>query len=392
MIRASDLTASAQGSRILVVGAGFAGSVSARVLAEAGHRVHVVERRDHVGGNAFDTADAAGVLVHRYGPHIFHTDSRRIFDFLSRFTAWRPYEHRVRAVIGDRSYPFPVNLDTLQALYGVDLDERTVEHWLAEVVEPRPASRSFEDAALASVGRDLYEKFFRDYTRKHWGIDPSRLAASVFARVPLRKNRDDRYFVDRYQGMPSDGYTSMFEKMLAHPAIDVDLGTDLSDIPGAGAGSWEGASERLSGEYAAIVYTGPIDAFYGHRFGRLPYRSVRFEHEHLPGVKRFQEVASINYPDARPYTRITEFRHLTGQAHSGTSIVREYPQACGDPYYPVPGPDSEALYKKYRALADREARVVFVGRLAQYRYYNMDQVTGAALVAATRLARRLQRA
>lgn len=226
MIRASDLTASAQGSRILVVGAGFAGAVSARVLAEAGHRVHVVERRDHVGGNAFDTADAAGVLVHRYGPHIFHTDSKRIFDFLSRFTTWRPCEHRVRAVIGDRTYPFPVNLDTLRALYGADLDERTVEHGLAEVVEPRPALKSFEDAALASVGRDLYERFFRDYTR------------------------------------------------------------------------------------------------------------------------------------------ITEFRHLTGQAHSGTSIVREYPQACGDPYYPVPGPDSEALYKKYRALADREARVVFVGRLA----------------------------
>jgi UDP-galactopyranose mutase len=357
---------------VLVVGAGFAGSIVARELAEAGVRVRIVDKRPHIAGNAYDERDPHGVLVHRYGPHIFHTNAERIFRYLSRFTEWRPYEHRVLSVVEGVHYPFPINRTTLNRLYGLDLDEAGAARHFEMAREPRDPVRTSEDVVLNSVGRDLYEKFFLNYTRKQWGLDPSQLKAGVAARIPVRCDDEDRYFTDAFQAMPRHGYTRLFENLLDHPAIHVETSVDFADV------------DDKDG-YAYVVYTGPIDAYYGHRFGALPYRSLRFEHEHVADASRFQPVGTVNYPNDHAYTRITEFKHLTGQEHPGTSIVREYPQADGEPYYPVPREENEDLYKRYEALAQAETKVAFVGRLAQYRYYNMDQVVGAALAAARRL-------
>ncbi len=363
-------------STTLIVGAGFAGSTIARALADAGHQVHLIDRRPHIGGNAYDEFDAAGVLVHRYGPHIFHTNSERVWQFLSRFTEWRPYEHRVLGVVDGRHYPFPINRDTLNLLYGLNLDEAGAAAFFERVREPREPVRTSEDVVLNSVGRDLYEKFFLNYTRKQWGLEPSQLKAGVAARIPTRTNTDDRYFTDTFQAMPLHGYTRLFQNMLDHPNIRVQTGVEFDP-------------QHDRSAYAHTVYTGPIDAFFGYRFGRLPYRSLRFEHEHLPGVSQHQPVGTVNYPNDHAYTRVTEFKHLTGQAHTGTSVMREYPQADGDPYYPIPSDANEALFKRYQGLADAEQDVTFVGRLAEYRYYNMDQVVGAALAAAQRLTAQL---
>ena len=353
----------------LVVGAGFAGSVAARRLASAGARVHLIDRRFHVGGNAYDEYDSHGLLVHRYGPHIFHTNSAPVVDYLSKFTEWRPYEHRVLASIDGKLVPFPVNRITLNMLYGLDLDEAGAEAFLDRARLPRSPILTSEDVVLDAVGRDLYEKFFRGYTRKQWGLDPSELSAAVCGRVRFHAGADDRYFPDWFQAMPRDGYTGMFEKMLDHPKISCELGADFA-----------GARGRIHAGH--IVFTGPIDAYFDWRLGRLPYRSLRFEHEHLAGVGRFQPVATVNYPNHLPFTRITEFKHLTGQDHPGTSIVREFPQPGGEPYYPIPTPDNIRLYKRYEELARAEKDVTFVGRLAQYRYLNMDQAVAAALKAA----------
>jgi UDP-galactopyranose mutase len=356
----------------LIVGAGYAGSVVARELADAGWRVLVIDKRPHVAGNAYDEPDAHGVLVHRYGPHIFHTNGERIREWLSRFTEWRPYEHRVRGVVAGREYPFPINRDTLNQLYGLDLDEAGAGAFFERVREPRDPVLTSEDVVLNSVGRDLYEKFFLNYTRKQWGLDLSELSGGVAARIPTRSNDDDRYFTDRHQAMPRDGYTRMFERMLDHPNISVRTGVAYAQIV-------------ASCDCRTTVFTGPLDEYYGHRFGRLPYRSLRFEHEHLAQATQYQAVGTVNFPNDHDYTRITEFKHLTGQTHAGTSIVREYPTADGDPYYPIPNPANEALFKRYEALAETESDVHFIGRLAQYRYYNMDQVVGASLVLARKL-------
>lgn len=363
--------------RILVVGAGFAGSVMARELADAGWHVHLIDRRAHIGGNAYDELDEAGVSVHRYGPHIFHTNSERIFQYLSRFTEWRQYEHRVRSMVNGTSYPFPINRDTLNQLYGLDMDETRAAAFLEQVREPRDPVVTSEDVVLNSVGRDLYEKFFLNYTRKQWGLDPSQLKAGVAARIPVRTNTDDRYFTDTFQAMPAEGYTRMFERMLDHVGISVELGVDFKTM------------SRRS-DVLHVVFTGPIDAYFDFCYGRLPYRSLRFEHEHLQGIAQFQEAGTINYPNDYEYTRITEFKHLTGQEHNGTSLVREYPQAEGDPYYPIPREENEQLFKRYERLAEQWPDVTFLGRLAQYRYYNMDQVVGAALKAAEKLMIRLK--
>ena len=359
---------------VLVVGAGYAGSVVAERLASAGSRVLVVERRPHVGGNAHDEYDEQGVLIHRYGPHIFHTNSPRVVEYLSNFTEWRPYEHRALAHVDGKLLPIPINLDTVNGFYGLDLREEDVGAFFERVREPRSPVRTSEDVVLNAVGRDLYEKFFKNYTRKHWGLEPSQLSAGVAARVPVRTDRDDRYWTDDFQALPREGYTKMFEAMLDHPNISVELGVDFREV-------------RDLVQTAHVVYTGPIDAYFDHRFGKLPYRSLRFEHTHLPGRRRYQQVATINYPNEHDYIRVTEFKHITRQEHPGTSIVREYPRSDGDPYYPIPRPENQVLYRRYRSLAAREKGVTFVGRLAQYRYYNMDQVVGAALKAARELLR-----
>ena len=353
---------------VLVVGAGFAGAVVAERLADAGRRVLVIDKREHIGGNAFEEFDAHGVLIHRYGPHIFHTQSSRVFAYLSRFTTWRPYEHRVQALVDGSFYPIPINRSTINRLYGLALDEAGVAAYLATVAEAREPVRTSEDAVLASVGRDLCDKFFRGYTRKQWGLELSELSASVAARIPTRSNDDDRYFTDRHQAMPAQGYTAMFERMLAHPRIDIETGVDYF-------------ATRTRWQPRLTVFSGPIDAYFDYCHGALPYRSLAFVHEHHAQSK-YQHTGTVNFPNDHAYTRITEFKYLTGQQVAGTSVVKEFPRAAGDPYYPIPNPDNEARYQLYKAMARAERDVLFVGRLAQYRYYNMDQVVAAALKAA----------
>lgn len=359
----------------LVVGAGFAGSVAAERLASHGWRVLVIDRRPHSGGNAHDEMDAAGVLIHRYGPHIFHTNSARVFEYLSRFTEWRPYEHRVLSCVDGRLVPFPINLRTINLLYGLDLDEEGMRGYLEALRAPRQVLRTSEDVVVNTVGWDLYRKFYYGYTRKQWGLEPNQLSASVTARIPVRTNADDRYFEDRFQAMPAAGYAALFRRLLDHPNIALDLGADFR--------RWRNGVS-LDG-LRIIVYTGPIDEYFDGCYGSLPYRSLRFEHQHFPNIATYQPAATVNYPNEHAYTRITEFKHLTGQECSGTSIVKEYPCSGGDPYYPVPNPDNEGCYQQYKRLAKHEPRTVFLGRLAQYRYYNMDQVVAAALKAAHRI-------
>ncbi|SFZ84699.1 UDP-galactopyranose mutase [Devosia enhydra] len=359
----------------LIVGAGFAGSVLAeRLASDGGKRVLLCDRRPHIGGNAYDHFDRAGILVHKYGPHIFHTNSEDIVAYLSRFTAWRPYEHRVLAAVGDHRVPMPINRTTLNTLYGLGLaSDAETEAFLqgrAEAVDPISSAR---DVVVSQVGSELYRTFFEGYTRKQWGLDPSALDKAVTARVPTRFNTDDRYFLDRFQAMPLHGYTAMFEKMIDHDGIELALGVDHREL----------RNQRLAPH---TIFTGPIDEYFDHRFGALPYRSLAFRHETLD-QRRFQPVAVVNYPAPEvPYTRITEYKHLTGQVHRQTSITYEFPQDDGDPYYPIPRPENAALYKRYEALAHEHPQVTFVGRLGTYRYYNMDQVVGQALATYRRMS------
>jgi UDP-galactopyranose mutase len=356
----------------LIAGAGFAGAVVADRMARVFNRkVMIVDRRRHVAGNAYDHYDAAGILVHSYGPHIFHTNSKEVFDYLSIFTEWRPYEHRVRAQVNGTLVPVPVNLNTLNAIYGLSLQMHEMEGYLASVAEKREEIRTSEDVVVSRLGRDLYEKIFRGYTRKQWGLDPSELDASVIARIPVRTNCDDRYFGDTYQTMPLNGYTRMFENMLDHENITIALGSDFRDAV-------------RSVPHRELVYTGAIDEFFDYRFGKLPYRSLAFRHETVDRPQH-QPVAVVNYPNEHAYTRVTEFKHLTGQAHAQTSLVYEYPKAEGDPYYPIPRAQNAALYARYQALGEAMPQVHFTGRLATYKYYNMDQVAAQSLTLCAKL-------
>ena len=350
----------------LIVGAGFAGSVLAERLARGSNKkVLLCDKRPHIGGNAYDHYNEDGILVHKYGPHIFHTNSREVFEYLSRFTEWRSYQHRVRASVDGQIVPIPINLDTINTLYGLSLTSFEVEEFFKKVAEPKERIKTSEDVVVSQVGRELYEKFFRNYTRKQWGLDPSELDSSVTSRIPTRINRDDRYFTDTYQAMPLHGYTRMFENMLDHPNIKVLLNCDYreveKDIP-----------------FREMIYTGPVDAFFDYRYGKLPYRSLEFKHV-THNVPVHQSAPVINYPNEHLYTRVTEFKYLTGQEHAKTSIVYEFPQAEGDPYYPVPRKENASIYAQYKTLADETPDVHFVGRLATYKYYNMDQIVGQAL-------------
>lgn len=359
---------------VLVVGAGFAGSVMAeRIAAGSGKSVLVIDKRDHIAGNAYDHRDDAGILVHKYGPHIFHTNSRDILDYLSRFTGWRPYEHRVLAAVDDQLVPMPINRTTLNMLYGLNLaNDAAAADYLKSVAVDVGDIRNSRDTVVAQVGEDLYAKFFQGYTRKQWGVDPSELDKSVAARVPARTNTDDRYFTDSFQCMPDQGYTAMFRAMLDHPQIDILTGVSHAEL-----------SDDISWDH--LVWSGPIDEYFDHQLGKLPYRSLRFEHETL-ATEQAQPVAVVNYPDFdTPYTRITEYKHLTGQEARVTSITREYPADEGDPYYPIPNPAAQEMYRRYATLARDCQDVTFVGRLATYRYYNMDQIVGQALATWRRL-------
>ncbi|HYG01018.1 MAG TPA: UDP-galactopyranose mutase [Chryseosolibacter sp.] len=361
----------------LIVGAGFAGSVLAeRLASEANRKVLIIDQRDHIGGNAYDYFNRHGVLVHKYGPHIFHTNSKKVFEYLSKFTAWRPYEHRVLASVDGQLVPMPINLNTINKLYGLSLNATEVEAFFESRAEKKDRVVTSEDVVVNKVGRELYEKFFKNYTRKQWDLDPSELDASVTARVPTRTNRDDRYFTDTYQTMPLYGYTRMFRKMLSHPNIKVMLNTDFREI-----------ADVIP--YKNMIYTGPIDGYFNYCYGRLPYRSIEFKFEtHDADV--VQPTGTVNYPNEQAYTRTTEFKYLTGQKHSKTTIVYEYPMAEGDPYYPIPRPENAEIYKKYQRLAATMTNIYFSGRLGTYRYYNMDQVIAQSLTLFDKISQQQQ--
>jgi len=363
----------------LIVGAGFAGSVLAeRLASQRGARVLLIDRRPHIGGNAYDEPNEAGILYHKYGPHIFHTNSDAVVDYLSQFTEWRPYEHRVRAVVRDKLVPIPINRTTLNELFGLALKtNEEAAQYLASRAEPVDEIKTSEDVVINAVGRELYELFFRGYTRKQWDLDPSELDKQVTARIPTRTNTDDRYFTDTFQAMPKDGYTAMFRRILDHPRIEVRTGVDFREV-------------RDEVDYDHLIYTGPVDEYFDYRFGKLPYRSLRFDHQTL-NQEQFQKTGTVNYPDEQvPYTRISEYKHLTGQEAPMTTVTYEYPSAEGDPYYPIPRPENQELFKRYEALADATDNVTFVGRLATYRYYNMDQIVGQALATFRRMDERMK--
>lgn len=350
----------------LIVGAGFAGSVLAeRLASQSNKKVLIIDKRNHIAGNAYDHYDQSGILVHKYGPHIFHTNSKDVFNYLSQFTEWRNYQHRVLANVDGQLLPIPINLNTINRMYGLNLSSEEVTKFFESKAEKKNEISTSEDVVVSVVGRELYEKFFRGYTRKQWALDPSELHASVTARVPTRTNRDDRYFTDTYQAMPLHGYTRMFEKMLDHPNIHIMLNTDYRDVVG-------------NLPFKELIFTGPIDEFFDYKYGKLPYRSIDFKFETLD-QENFQETGTINYPNDYAFTRITEFKHLTGQKHHKTSLVYEFPTAEGDPYYPIPKSENQAIYQKYNNLASKMKSTHFVGRLATYKYYNMDQVVAQAL-------------
>ena len=350
----------------MIVGAGFAGSVLAERLASvANKKVLLVEQRDHIGGNAYDYYNHHGILVHKYGPHIFHTNSKKVFEYLSHFTPWRPYEHRVLASVDGQLVPLPINLTTINTLYGLQLSCEQVEAFYNLKAEKIDRIRTSEDVVISKVGKELYEKFFKGYTRKQWDLDPSELDASVTSRVPTRTNKDDRYFTDVYQAMPLHGYTKMFRNMLSHPNIKIMLNTDYKEIVDVIP-------------YQRMIFTGPIDSYFNYCYGKLPYRSIEFKFDTFD-QETFQKTGTINFPNEHPYTRITEFKYLTGQMHHKTSIVYEYPTAEGDPYYPIPRPENAELYKRYHSLADSMSNTYFTGRLGTYKYYNMDQVVAQSL-------------
>jgi UDP-galactopyranose mutase len=365
----------------LIVGAGFAGSILAeRLASQHGARVLLIDRRPHVGGNAYDEPNEAGILYHKYGPHIFHTNSEQVVDYLSQFTEWRPYEHRVLAYVREKLVPIPINRTTLNELFDLDLktDEEAAEY-LASRAEPVEEIKTSEDVVINAVGRELYELFFRGYTRKQWDLDPSELDKQVTARIPTRTNTDDRYFTDTFQAMPRDGYTAMFKRMLDNPLIEVRTGVDFRDY-----------KDRASEIAEHIIYTGPIDEYFDFRFGKLRYRSLKFDHQTLD-QEQFQQTGTVNYPSEDvPFTRISEYKHLTGQQAPVTTVTYEYPSAEGDPYYPIPRPENQELFKRYEALADETEGVTFVGRLATYRYYNMDQIVGQALATFRRMDERMR--
>jgi UDP-galactopyranose mutase len=359
----------------LIVGAGFAGSVLAeRIANELGKTCLIVERRNHIGGNAYDHHDEAGVLVHKYGPHYFRTNSQRIVDYLSHFTEWHPVEYKILSWTHGRFWQFPINLNTFEQLIGRQSTTEEMEAKLAEWRVQIDNPKNSEEVIVSQVGWKLYEMFFKNYTRKQWQRDAKELDSSVCGRIPIRTNRDDRYLSEKFQALPRNGYTSMFQKLLMHPKIYVWLDTDFRDV-----------CKHV--RFGHLIFTGPIDEYFDHCFGRLPYRSLRFEPETLL-QEYFQPNMQVNYPNDHDFTRIVEIKHATGQQLPSTTIVREYPQNFvpgREPYYPIPAPDSKALYSKYAELAALEKNVSFVGRLATYRYYNMDQIVGMALAEFDRL-------
>ena len=356
---------------ILIVGAGLSGLVIANRAAKNGLKILIVEKRNHIGGNCYDYYNEIGVLVHKYGPHYFRTNKKEVFDYLSQFTEWHYVQYKVKAYVDGKLLSLPINLNTINEMYGLNLSSFELREWFEEIREKIDNPGNSEEIVVSKVGREIYEKFFYGYTTKQWSLEPKELDASVTARIPVRTNRDDRYFTDKYQAMPKYGYTKMFEKMSAHPNIKILLNTNFKEI-----------KDEI--KYKKLVYTGPIDEFFDFKFGKLPYRSLKFEHENY-FQEFYQEYSQINYPNDYDFTRVVEIKHVTGQKHPYTTIVREYPANEGEPYYPIPAQKNKKIYNKYREEAEKLKNVYFIGRLASYRYLNMDQVIDEALKASQKI-------
>ena len=349
----------------LVVGCGLSGTTCARALAERGQRVLIIDKRNHIGGNAYDCYNDDGILIHRYGPHIFHTQFGHVWEFLSRFTRWRLYRHRVLASVHNMLVPIPINLDTINILFNASYTEQTIGEFYENLKNEAMPIRNARDMVVSKIGEHLYELFYKGYTKKQWDLYPEDLAPEVTARIPVRYNRDDLYFSDLYQGIPIGGYTQMVAGMLDHPLIQVVLNTEY---------------KLIRNEIAAdkTICTGPIDEYFDYQLGKLPYRSIEFQFETID-KQNHQPVATVNYPNDYDFTRITEFKWITGQVHPGTTIVKEYPNSAGEPYYPVPRAENKELYGRYEELAAREENVHFLGRLGRYQYLNMDIAVKEAL-------------
>jgi UDP-galactopyranose mutase len=356
---------------VVVVGAGLAGATAARILAERDYTVLVVERLNHIGGHCYDYRDENGITVHKYGPHIFHTNDENAWKFANRFTEFEYYQHKVKSYVDGMYVPFPINRDTICRLYGTNIDSKEVSNFLKGEVEDSTFSNppeNFKDAVISQVGNYLYKKFFEGYTKKQWETDPDNLSPGLAKRIPVRVNRDDRYFTDKYQGIPSRGYATLVGNMLEHEKISILTGADFFKIK-------DGLSCDLT------VYTGELDRFFDYKYGKLQYRSLElklktFEMEH------YQPVSVVNYPGDYDWTRITEFKHFLkeGESVNKTTVCFEYPKAEGEPYYIVPTDENferRAKYMKEVEHLENSRRYLFVGRLAEYKYYNMDQVISA---------------
>lgn len=350
----------------LIVGCGLSGSVLAeRIASILNKKILIIDKRNHLGGNCYDYFNDAGILVHKYGPHYFRTDFKHIFDYLSNFTEWHYTFYRIKVMIDGKLVPLPINLDTVNELYGYSFSSKELKKYFNKRKKLKKEVKNSEDIIISKIGKELYEKIYKAYTIKQWGLEPKDLDASVCARIPVRTNRDDRYFTDKYQAMPKHGYHKMFEKMLNHRNIHIMLQTDYKDI-----------KDEI--KFQKLIWTGAIDDFFNYKYGKLPYRSLRFEHETFD-IEYYQPVSQINYPHDYDFTRIVEIKHATGQRCYKTTIVKEYPDINGEPYYPIPRPESEAIYHKYKKEVEKLKNIYFIGRLAEYKYLNMDQVVDRAL-------------
>lgn len=353
----------------VIVGVGLAGAtIAERIASQLGEGVLVIEKRKHIAGNCYDFYDDAGILVHKYGPHIFHTKIKEVWDYLSNVTDWHLYQHRVLSYVDGKLVPIPINLDTINELFGTKLTVEELPEFLEGIREPINEIKTSADVVLSKVGRYLYDKIYKNYTKKQWGVTPDKLDPQVISRIPIHISRDDKYFDDPYQGLPNQGYTRMVERMLSHPKIKLLLGVDHKEIIG-------------QIDYEKLIYTGPIDYYFDYKYGKLPYITLEMKFETYE-QECYQPVAVVNYPNDYDFTRITEFTHMTGQRSDKTTILKEFPRgtvAEDEPYYPVFNEQTNRLAERYREEARREPNTLFVGRLAEYRYYNMDIVVSRAL-------------
>ncbi len=352
--------------KYVIVGAGLAGlTIAERIANELNEKVLVIEKRNHIGGNIYDSYNEDGILIHNYGPHIFHTNDKEVYDYLSGFTTWNDFWHRVLTYVDGNLVPMPVTVETINKLYNLNLDCSQVEEFLKKQAVDIKEVKTSKDVALSKVGPDIYAKIFENYTKKQWGIDPAELDTSVISRIPIRLNRDTRYFADRYQGMPTHGYTKLCENMAANKNIKLMLNTDFREV-------------MKDITYDTLIYTGATDEYYEYKHGKLAYRSVKFVFETYD-TEKFQEAPVVNYPNDYDYTRITEYKQLTWQSHPKTTIGKEFPMAEGEPYYPFPTKEHKEQFARYEEEMKKETKVIFLGRLAEYRYYNMDGVVRRAL-------------